>query len=89
VTDTGGRNVAIGMCETLGVDEVVFGVVSEGMVDVMWAMEVTNISVITGIGHNYEMTRGKVDVGSTEPDGADAGVGTRFGGIEMGISYIN
>ncbi|KAH9298703.1 hypothetical protein KI387_030385, partial [Taxus chinensis] len=51
-----------------------FGVVVEGTVDVTGAMGVTDVAVIAGIGPNYEMTGGKVDVGSTEPDGTDAGV---------------
>ncbi|KAH9294280.1 hypothetical protein KI387_040516, partial [Taxus chinensis] len=62
------------MCETLGGDEVVFGVVVEGTVDVMGATEVTDVAVIVGIGPNCEMTGGKVDAGSTELDGADVGV---------------
>ncbi|KAH9331878.1 hypothetical protein KI387_003986, partial [Taxus chinensis] len=69
VTDTGGGNVATGMYETLGVDEVVFGVVVEGMVDVMGATEVTDVAVIAGIEPNYEITGGKVDAGSTDLDG--------------------
>ncbi|KAH9293397.1 hypothetical protein KI387_041400, partial [Taxus chinensis] len=77
VTDMGGGNVATGMCETLGVDEVVFGVVVEGMVDVTGATEMADVAVIAGIGPSCEMTGGKVDAGSTEPDGADAGVGMR------------
>ncbi|KAH9306971.1 hypothetical protein KI387_011375, partial [Taxus chinensis] len=63
--------------ETLGVDEVVFGVVVKGTVDVMGAIEVTDVAVIAGIEPNYETTGGKVDAGSTELDGADAEVGAR------------
>ncbi|KAH9313756.1 hypothetical protein KI387_022383, partial [Taxus chinensis] len=70
-----GGNVATGMYETLGVDEVVFGVVIEGMVDVMGATEITDVAVMEGIEPNCEMTGGKVDAGSTKPDGADAKVG--------------
>ncbi|KAH9298497.1 hypothetical protein KI387_030179, partial [Taxus chinensis] len=77
VIDTGGGNVATGMCETLGVDEVAIWVVIEGMVDLAGATEVVDTTVIAGIGISYETTRGKVYVGSTEPDGADAGVGAR------------
>ncbi|KAH9327853.1 hypothetical protein KI387_044345, partial [Taxus chinensis] len=74
VIDTGGGNVATGMCETLGANEIVFEVVVEGTVDVTGDTGVTYMVVIAGIRPNYEITRGKVDAGSTEPDGADAGV---------------
>ncbi|KAH9313411.1 hypothetical protein KI387_044045 [Taxus chinensis] len=59
------------------------------MVDAMGATEVADVAVITGIGPNYETTGGEVDVGSTEPDGADAGVGARVGGIDTDMPYIN
>ncbi|KAH9331846.1 hypothetical protein KI387_003954, partial [Taxus chinensis] len=59
------------MCETLGVDEVAFWVVFEGIVDVVGATEVEDMAVIVGIGPSCEMTGGKVDAGSTELDGAD------------------
>ncbi|KAH9312290.1 hypothetical protein KI387_027325, partial [Taxus chinensis] len=52
------------------------------MVDVVDAMEVADASVIAGIRLSCETTGGKVDAGSMEPDGADAGVGVRFGGID-------
>ncbi|KAH9300909.1 hypothetical protein KI387_012492, partial [Taxus chinensis] len=55
-----------------------------GMVDVAGATEVADVAVIAGIGPSYETTGGKVDAGSMEPDGADAGVGARVGGIDMG-----
>ncbi|KAH9323733.1 hypothetical protein KI387_018372, partial [Taxus chinensis] len=71
VTDTGGVNVATGLYETLGVNEVVFWVVVEGMVDVMGATEVANATFIAGIKPNSEMARGKVDTRIMEPDGAD------------------
>ncbi|KAH9331752.1 hypothetical protein KI387_003860, partial [Taxus chinensis] len=77
VTDTGGGNVAMGMCETLGADDIVFGVVVDGMVDVTGATEVTYTAVIAGIGPNCETNGGKVDARSTKPDGVDAGVGAR------------
>ncbi|KAH9302344.1 hypothetical protein KI387_013927, partial [Taxus chinensis] len=73
VTDTGGGSVATGICETIGVDEVVFWVVGEGIVDVVGAMDVADVEVIAGIGPSCEMIGGKVDAGSVEPDGADAG----------------
>ncbi|KAH9296256.1 hypothetical protein KI387_039844, partial [Taxus chinensis] len=57
-----------------------------GMVDVAGATEVADVAVIVGIGPSCETTGGKVDAGSTEPDGADAGVGARVGGIDMGMS---
>ncbi|KAH9291451.1 hypothetical protein KI387_043361, partial [Taxus chinensis] len=59
-----------------------------GTVDVTGAMEVTYATIIAGIGPNYETTRGKVDVGKTEPDGADVGVGARPG-IDMGNVCIS
>ncbi|KAH9298531.1 hypothetical protein KI387_030213, partial [Taxus chinensis] len=62
------------MCDTLEENEVVFGVVIEGIVDVMGVTEVADAEVIVGIGPNYEMIGRKVDVGSTEPDGANVGV---------------
>ncbi|KAH9316434.1 hypothetical protein KI387_025061, partial [Taxus chinensis] len=53
----------------------------------MWwvSMEVTDVEVIVGIGPSCEMTGGKVEAGSTEPDGADAGVGARVEGIDTGM----
>ncbi|KAH9327390.1 hypothetical protein KI387_007568, partial [Taxus chinensis] len=54
------------------------------MVDVASAIEVIDVEVIMGIGHSCEMTGGKVEVGSVEPDGADAGVGTRAEGNKYG-----
>ncbi|KAH9305694.1 hypothetical protein KI387_010098, partial [Taxus chinensis] len=57
-------------------------VVVEGTVDVMGAIEVADAEVIAGIGPNCEMTGGKVDAGSIEPDAADAGVGARVRGID-------
>ncbi|KAH9316901.1 hypothetical protein KI387_018670, partial [Taxus chinensis] len=77
VTDTGGGNVATGMYETLGVDEVLFGVVVKGKVDVMGITEIADAAVIAGIEPNYEIVGGKVDTGSTESHGVDAGVGAR------------
>ncbi|KAH9315703.1 hypothetical protein KI387_024330, partial [Taxus chinensis] len=56
------------------VDEVVFGVVIKGMVDVTRATEVTDTAVIVVIGPNCEMTGCNMDEGSTEPDEADAKV---------------
>ncbi|KAH9306771.1 hypothetical protein KI387_011175, partial [Taxus chinensis] len=56
-----------------------------GMVDVMSAMEMAEVVVISGIGPSYKMTGGKVDVGSTEPDGADVGVGMRVRGMDTGM----
>ncbi|KAH9316820.1 hypothetical protein KI387_044558, partial [Taxus chinensis] len=55
------------------------------MVDVAGATEVADMTVIAGIGPSCEMTGGKVDAGSTEPDGADAGVGVRVRGIDTGM----
>ncbi|KAH9327932.1 hypothetical protein KI387_000040, partial [Taxus chinensis] len=55
-------------------------VVVEGMVDVMGGTKITDAVVMVGIEPNCEMTRGKVDVGSMEPDGADVEVGARVGG---------
>ncbi|KAH9305096.1 hypothetical protein KI387_009500, partial [Taxus chinensis] len=52
------------------------------MVDVASATKVAYVAVIVGIGPNYEATGGKVDVGSTEPDGSDVGVGSRVDGID-------
>ncbi|KAH9331323.1 hypothetical protein KI387_003431, partial [Taxus chinensis] len=49
---------------------------------VMGATRVIDAAVIVGIGPNCEMTGGKVEVGITEPDGADAEVGASFGGID-------
>ncbi|KAH9323745.1 hypothetical protein KI387_018384, partial [Taxus chinensis] len=69
--------------------EVMFGVVTEGMVDVMGATGVRDMTVIAGIGPNYETTGGKVEVGSTELDGAEVEVGVRVGGIDTGMPYIN
>ncbi|KAH9308634.1 hypothetical protein KI387_036545, partial [Taxus chinensis] len=89
VTDIRGGNVATGMCEILGVDEVVFGVVVEGTVDVTGAMKVTYAALIVGMGPNYETTMGKVDVGSTKPYGANVGVGARVEGIDTGMLFIN
>ncbi|KAH9306744.1 hypothetical protein KI387_011148, partial [Taxus chinensis] len=74
VTDTGGGSVAMGICETIGADEVVFWVVFKGMVDVAGVTDVADAAVIVGIGPSCEMTGGKVDAGRVEPDGADAGV---------------
>ncbi|KAH9294935.1 hypothetical protein KI387_038523, partial [Taxus chinensis] len=74
VTETRGHNVAMGMCKTLGADEIVFGVVVEGTMDVTCAMGVTNVRVIACIGPKCETTGGKVDVGSMEPDGANVEV---------------
>ncbi|KAH9331775.1 hypothetical protein KI387_003883, partial [Taxus chinensis] len=56
-----------------------------GTVDVTSATEVTNTEVIVGIGPNCETTGGKVDVGSMEPNGDDAGVVARVGGIDTGM----
>ncbi|KAH9309021.1 hypothetical protein KI387_036932, partial [Taxus chinensis] len=72
VANTGGGNVAMGMYETLGKDEVMFGVVAKGMVDVISATGVTDVVVIAGIGPNCEMTGGKVEAGNMEPDGVEA-----------------
>ncbi|KAH9317562.1 hypothetical protein KI387_019331, partial [Taxus chinensis] len=83
IIDTGGGNVAMGMCETLGADEVGFGVVVAGMVDVAGATEVADVVFIEDIGPSCETIGGKVDAGNTEPDGDDAGVGERVGGIDM------
>ncbi|KAH9315397.1 hypothetical protein KI387_024024, partial [Taxus chinensis] len=69
--------------------EVVFGVDVEGTVEVTGATEVEDVALIMGIGPNSEITGGKVDVGSTDPDGADVGVGVRVEGIDTGMSYIN
>ncbi|KAH9322014.1 hypothetical protein KI387_016653, partial [Taxus chinensis] len=60
-----------------------------GMVDVVGATEVENAAVIVGIGPSCETNGGKVDVGSIELDGADAGVGVKVKGIDMSMSYIN
>ncbi|KAH9302721.1 hypothetical protein KI387_014304, partial [Taxus chinensis] len=89
VTDTEGGCVATGICETIGVDEVMFWVVGEGIVDVAGATDVVDAVVIAGIGLSYEMIGGKVDEGSVELEGADAEVGVRVRGIDMGMSYIN
>ncbi|KAH9308920.1 hypothetical protein KI387_036831, partial [Taxus chinensis] len=59
VTDTGGGNVATSMYETLGADEVVFGVVVEGTMDVMGATDITDTAVMAGIEPNYETNGGK------------------------------
>ncbi|KAH9316050.1 hypothetical protein KI387_024677, partial [Taxus chinensis] len=56
------------------VDEAVFRVVIEGMVDVDGTIEITDVTIIVGIEPNCKVTGGKVDVGSREPDGADAEV---------------
>ncbi|KAH9302183.1 hypothetical protein KI387_013766, partial [Taxus chinensis] len=50
---------------------------------------VTDVAVIAGIGPNCEMTGGKVEVGSTEPDGAEVEVGASVRGIDTGMPYIN
>ncbi|KAH9312136.1 hypothetical protein KI387_027171 [Taxus chinensis] len=86
---TRGGCVVMGICEIIGMDEVMFWVVDEGIVDVMGAIDVVDVAVITGIGPSCEMTGGKVDVGSTELEGVDAEVGTSVCGIDTGMSYIN
>ncbi|KAH9299242.1 hypothetical protein KI387_030924, partial [Taxus chinensis] len=60
-----------------------------GTVDVIRAIEVTDVAVIAATEPNYEMTGAKVDAGSTEPDGANAEVGARVRGIDTGMPYIN
>ncbi|KAH9298429.1 hypothetical protein KI387_030111, partial [Taxus chinensis] len=55
------------------------------MVDVAGAMDVVYTIVIAGIEPSYEMTGCKLDVGNTEPDGTNAGVGVRVGGIDIGM----
>ncbi|KAH9302482.1 hypothetical protein KI387_014065, partial [Taxus chinensis] len=55
------------------------------MVDVAGVTEVADAAVIVGIGPSYKTTGGKVDAGSIEPDGADARVGERVGGIDTGM----
>ncbi|KAH9311617.1 hypothetical protein KI387_026652, partial [Taxus chinensis] len=60
-----------------------------GTVDVTGATRVADMEIIVGIGPNCKTTRGKVDAGSTEPDGDDVGVGARVRGIDTGMPYIN
>ncbi|KAH9311538.1 hypothetical protein KI387_026573, partial [Taxus chinensis] len=55
------------------------------MVDMAGVIDVADVAVIVGIEHSCEMTRGKVEVGSMELDGADSELGTRVGGIDMCI----
>ncbi|KAH9294717.1 hypothetical protein KI387_038305, partial [Taxus chinensis] len=57
--------------------------------DVTGATEVVDATFIAGIGPNYEMTVGKVDAGNMELNAVNVGVGTRFGGIDTGMTYIN
>ncbi|KAH9311608.1 hypothetical protein KI387_026643, partial [Taxus chinensis] len=89
VADNGGGSVATGICETLWADEVTFWMVAEGMVDVAGVTYIADMAVIAGIGPSCETTGDKVDAGSVELDGANAGVGVRVGGIDMGMLYIN
>ncbi|KAH9298085.1 hypothetical protein KI387_029767, partial [Taxus chinensis] len=53
------------------------------IVDVVGAMDMEDVTVIAGIVPNCDTNEGKVDIGSTEPDGATTGVGMRVGGIDM------
>ncbi|KAH9329654.1 hypothetical protein KI387_001762, partial [Taxus chinensis] len=50
------------------------------IVDVASATEIVDVAAIKSIEPNYEKTRGKVDAGNAEPDGADVGVGMRVRG---------
>ncbi|KAH9331787.1 hypothetical protein KI387_003895, partial [Taxus chinensis] len=70
----------MGICETIGADEVAFWMIGEGILDVAGAIDVADAAIIVGMGPSYEMTGGKVEVGSVELDGANTEVGTRFGG---------
>ncbi|KAH9296501.1 hypothetical protein KI387_040089, partial [Taxus chinensis] len=56
VIDTRGGCVAMGICETIGTDEVMFWVVDEGIVDVAGVINVVDVAVIAGIGPSCEMT---------------------------------
>ncbi|KAH9313284.1 hypothetical protein KI387_028319, partial [Taxus chinensis] len=55
------------------------------MVNVAGATEVTNTTFIAGIGPICETTGGKVEVGSIEPNGTDARVGTRAREMDTGM----
>ncbi|KAH9296482.1 hypothetical protein KI387_040070, partial [Taxus chinensis] len=70
VINMGGGYEATGIRETIRVDEVAFWVVSEGIVDVVSAIDVVDMEVIVGIGPSCEMTGRKVDEGNTELTGA-------------------
>ncbi|KAH9311744.1 hypothetical protein KI387_026779, partial [Taxus chinensis] len=50
------------------------------------AIDVADATVIAGIGPSYEMNGGNAGVGSTELGGTDVEVGTRFRGIDTGMS---
>ncbi|KAH9316055.1 hypothetical protein KI387_024682, partial [Taxus chinensis] len=64
-----------GICETIGMDEVMFWVVGEGILDVAGAIDVADVAVIVGMGPSYETTGGKAGVGSMEPEEVGAEVG--------------
>ncbi|KAH9298105.1 hypothetical protein KI387_029787, partial [Taxus chinensis] len=78
--DTRGGCVIMGICETIGMNEVIFWVIGKGIVDIMGAIDVADVAVIARIGPICEMTGAKEGVGNTEPEGVDTEVGTSVGG---------
>ncbi|KAH9317653.1 hypothetical protein KI387_019422, partial [Taxus chinensis] len=59
VTDTKGGSVATGIYEATGVDDAMFWVVDEGMVETTGAIEVVDVEVKAGMGPSYDTTGDK------------------------------
>ncbi|KAH9313210.1 hypothetical protein KI387_028245, partial [Taxus chinensis] len=60
-TDTMVGYVAIGICESMGVDGVMVWVVNEGTTDITGLTDTVDVVVIVGMGPSCETTGGKTD----------------------------
>ncbi|KAH9297051.1 hypothetical protein KI387_028733, partial [Taxus chinensis] len=59
VNDTKGGSIVTGIYETVGVEDVMFWVVDEGMVETTGAIEVVDTAVKVGMGPSWEKTGDK------------------------------
>ncbi|KAH9288734.1 hypothetical protein KI387_032851, partial [Taxus chinensis] len=85
VTDTKGGSIATGIYETIGVDDAMFWVVDEGMVETAGAIEVADVVVKVGMGPSCDTTRDKMGEVTVVGSGDEEKVIIRDGDKDTGM----
>ncbi|KAH9317677.1 hypothetical protein KI387_019446, partial [Taxus chinensis] len=86
VTDIKGGSVTTGIYETIGVDDVMFWVVDEGMVEIAGAIEVADVAVKVGVGPSCNTTGDKTSEVTVVGGGAETEAIIRDGDKDTGMS---